>query len=49
MTQTKEAKLLEKQKRKEVARFRTFWFLLVMNILLIGYLVIQVIILTGAK
>ena len=39
----------EKQKRKEVAKVRIFWFTLVLDIILIGYIAIQVIILAGGK
>lgn len=49
MSQIEETKITEKQKRKEVAKFRIFWFLLVLDIVLIGYIAIQIILLTGAK
>lgn len=50
MTNEAEQKALEeKQKRKEVARTRTFWLLLVLNVLLIVYIAIQIVLLTGAK
>jgi len=39
----------EKEKRKEVARSRTFWFLIVFNVLLIAYIFIQVIMLINNK
>ena len=43
------ALLADKLKRKEVAKRRTFWFLLIVDILLIVYFVVQILILTGAK
>lgn len=39
----------EKEKRKEVARRRTFWFLIVFNVLLIAYIFIQVIMMLNNK
>ena len=49
MDKAEELKTLEKEKRKEVAKTRIFWFLVVLNIVLVGYIVIQIILLTGAK
>lgn len=40
--QVEEKALIEKQERKEVARRRIYWFLLVFNALLIIYLGIQI-------
>ena len=37
----------EKAKRKELARVRVFWFLLVASFLLIIYLIIQIMIIIG--
>lgn len=47
--QYSEQELKERNERKEVARRRTFWFLLVFNILLLLYLAIQIIILVTNK
>ena len=44
-----EKELQEKQERKEVANRRIFWFLVVFNIVLVVYLIIQVVILMGNK
>ena len=44
-----EALLEEKRKRKEVARRRTFWFVVIMDVILVAYIAIQIIFLTGAK
>ena len=47
--EVEQAILEEKQKRKEVARRRTFWLVVILDLALIAYIAIQVIILTGAK
>ena len=47
--QVDEKALIEKQERKEVARRRTFWFVVIADLLLVAYIAIQIIILTGAK
>ena len=44
-----QAILEEKKKRKEIARRRTFWFVLILDLSLIAYIVIQVLMLVGAK
>ena len=44
-----QAILEEKKKRKEIARRRTFWFVLILDLALIAYIVIQVLMLVGAK
>ena len=44
-----EALLEEKRKRKEVARRRTFGFVVIMDVILVAYIAIQIIFLTGAK
>ena len=47
--EVEQAILEEKQKRKEVARRRTFWFVVIMDVILVAYIAIQIIFLTGAK
>ena len=44
-----EKELQEKAERKEVARRRIFWFLVVINILLITYLGVQIVLLLFSK
>ena len=39
--------LEEKAKRKELSRVRIFWLLFVTNVLLVIYIIIQIIILSG--
>ena len=38
----------ERQKRKELSRVRTFWFLVVANLVLVAYIIIQIVIITSA-
>jgi len=47
MTDSEKLIVEEKAKRKELARVRVFWFLLVASFLLIIYLVIQIMIIIG--
>lgn len=47
MTSSEKMIVEEKAKRKELARVRVFWFLLVASFLLIIYLVIQIMIIVG--
>ena len=37
----------EKEKRKELSRVRIFWFLIVANVALVIYIIIQIMILSG--
>ena len=39
--------LEEKAKRKELSRVRIFWFLLVANVAMIVYIIIQIMIING--
>ena len=41
--------LEEKAKRKELSRVRIFWFLVVANIALVIYVILQIVILVGNK
>ena len=41
--------LEEQLKRKEVAKRRTFWFLVVFNLVLVAYIFIQIVMIITAK
>lgn len=49
MGNLQEAKAIAKAKRKEVAKVRIFWLLFVLDIVLVGYVIIQVLLLLGVK
>ena len=49
MIDEKEALESEKAKRKEVAKRRIFWFLVVLDIALVALIVIDVFLLAGVK
>ena len=47
--EVEQAILEEKKKRKEVARRRTFWFILILDLALIAYIIIQILMIAGVK
>ena len=47
MDNSKELIEQEKAKRKELSRVRIFWLLVILDVLLIAYLIIQFVILSG--